>query len=115
MFIQVWYIGKRTQEYNNENYFLVAFLATGLFAVAFLAAAFLAAGLFTAFFALGLFTPFLAEGLWADFLAAGFEAAFFSVDFFTLFFLGTSSSSPFATFFFAFLGVAFLVDSLPKT
>ena len=115
MFIQVWYIGKRTQEYNNENYFLVAFLATGLFAVAFLAAAFLAAGLFTAFFALGLFTPFLTEGLWADFLAAGFEAAFFSVDFFTLFFLGTSSSSPFATFFFAFLGVAFLVDSLPKT
>ena len=115
MFIQVWYIGKRTQEYNNENYFLVAFLATGLFAVAFLAAAFLAAGLFTAFFALGLFAPFLAAGLWADFLAAGFEAAFFSVDFFTLFFLGTSSSSPFATFFFAFLGVAFLVDSLPKT
>merc|ERR1719317_717309 len=96
-----------------RNYFLVTFLATGL-----LAAAFLAAGLFTAFFALGLFDTFLAAGLLADFLVAGFEAAglstaFFSADFFTLIFLGTSSSSSFEAFFFTFLGVAFLVDSLP--
>ena len=92
---------------------MAVFLATGLLAVAFLAAAFFAAGLFPVFFAAGLFAALLAEPL-PDFLAAGLLDAF-SADFFTAF-LTFAPSAPLPLLvepFFVFFGVTFLLAVLP--
>merc|ERR1719507_1348573 len=83
---------------KTPNYFLADFLATGLLAVAFFAAAFLAAGLFPVFLAAGLFVAF-------------------SADFFTTF-LTFAPSAPLPLLvepFFTFFGVTFLLAVLPST
>ena len=89
---------------------MAVFLATGLLAVAFFAAAFLTAGLFPVFFAAGLFAALLAEPF-PDFLAAGLLDAF-SADFFTTF-LTFAPSAPLTLLVEPFFGVTFLFAVLP--